>query len=168
MWSGAREHESGGDVGHWERLVSAMRELLEYARPAGVRLSFEPEPGMLVARMDQFDRLREELGDELFGLTLDIGHIHCLEDGEAKAHIQEHRGHLWNVHIEDMRRGVHEHLFFGDGEIRFPPVIDALRKCDYAGPVHVELSRHSHDAVMTAARAFQFLKKTLRDPAFNE
>ncbi|MGW4149959.1 sugar phosphate isomerase/epimerase, partial [Streptomyces albogriseolus] len=28
--------------------------------------------------------------------------------------------------IEDMRRGVHEHLPFGDGEIDFPPVLAAL------------------------------------------
>ena len=28
-----------------------------------------------------------------------------------------------NVQIDDMRRGVHEHLEFGAGEIDFPPVL---------------------------------------------
>ena len=31
--------------------------------------------------------------------------------------------HLVNVQIDDMRRGVHEHLEFGTGEIDFPPVL---------------------------------------------
>jgi sugar phosphate isomerase/epimerase len=65
---------------------------------------------------------------------------------------------LWNVHIEDMRRGVHEHLMFGEGEIDFGPVLRTLEEIGYAGGVHVELSRHSHDAVNTAGRALAFLR----------
>ena len=68
---------------------------------------------------------------------------------------------LWNVHIEDMRRGVHEHLMFGDGEMDFLPILQALKKIDYAGGVHVELSRHSHDAVNTAKRALTFLQSLI-------
>jgi sugar phosphate isomerase/epimerase len=62
------------------------------------------------------------------------------------------------VHIEDMRHGVHDHLMFGEGEIDFPPVLRTLCEMGYEGGVHVELSRHSHDAVETARRAIEFLK----------
>ena len=68
------------------------------------------------------------------------------------------RERLWNVHIEDMRRGVHDHLMFGEGEIDFGPVLRALEEIGYAGGVHVELSRHSHDAVETARQALAFLQ----------
>ena len=34
--------------------------------------------------------------------------------------------YLVHVQIEDMRRGVHEHLEFGEGEIDFAPVLAAL------------------------------------------
>jgi sugar phosphate isomerase/epimerase len=48
---------------------------------------------------------------------------------------------------------------FGEGEIDFAPVMQALN--DVAEnrdlPATVELSRHSHDAVETARRAFEFL-----------
>ena len=64
---------------------------------------------------------------------------------------------LVNVHIEDMRAGVHEHLMFGEGEMEFPPIIAALTQNEYTGGVHVELSRHSHEAPAAAARAFRFL-----------
>ena len=67
---------------------------------------------------------------------------------------------LWNVHIEDMRRGVHDHLMFGEGEIDFGEVMNGLREIGYEGGVHVELSRHSHNAVETARQALQFLSAT--------
>ena len=49
--------------------------------------------------------------------------------------------HLVNVQIDDMRRGVHEHLEFGTGEIDFPPVLRALADAGYTGLVAVELPR---------------------------
>ena len=143
----------------FERLVTGMRELLDHGRRSGVRLSFEPEPGMFIDTMSGFAALERELDDPFFGLTLDVGHVFCQGDGEAAEHIRRWRGMLWNVHIEDMCRGVHEHLMFGEGEMDFPAVLAALRAVGYAGPVHVELSRHSHDAVETARRALDFLKR---------
>ncbi len=69
------------------------------------------------------------------------------------------RDWLWNVHIEDMRRGVHEHLMFGEGDMDFAEVMAALTEIGYSGGVNVELSRHSHDAVETARRAVAFLRR---------
>jgi sugar phosphate isomerase/epimerase len=58
-----------------------------------------------------------------------------------------------------MRRGTHDHLLFGEGEIDFTEVLGALEEIRYTGGVHVELSRHSHDAVATARRALAFLQQ---------
>ena len=126
-----------------------------------MRLAFEPEPGMHIETMCQFDRLHQSINHPLFGLTLDIGHLHCLGDGELEAHLQTHATDLFNVHLEDMRRGIHDHLMFGEGDIDFARVIHAFLAIDYHGPLHVELSRHSHDAVATARRAFEFLSAIL-------
>jgi sugar phosphate isomerase/epimerase len=75
--------------------------------------------------------------------------------------MEEWSERLANVHIEDMRHGVHEHLLFGEGEIEFPPVLAKLREIAYTGGIHVELSRHSHDAVNVARQAYQFLSAQL-------
>ncbi len=48
---------------------------------------------------------------------------------------------------------------FGEGDMNFPPIIEALRNTNYAGPIHVELSRHSHNAVEVARKSFQFLSR---------
>ena len=61
-----------------------------------------------------------------------------------------------------MRRGVHEHLEFGTGEIDFPPVLAALREAGYRGLVAVDLPRHSHDAPAVAARSIEFLRTAAR------
>lgn len=158
IWSGTAE--PGADAGEsFDRLVSGVGTLLDKADAVNVRLAFEPEPGMLIDTMAVCQRLHEAVRHDRFGLTLDIGHVHCLGDGDIVEHIRRWRDVLWNVHIEDMRRGVHEHLMFGDGDVDFVPVFGALRHVAYAGPLHVELSRHSHDAVESARKAFDFLCK---------
>jgi sugar phosphate isomerase/epimerase len=157
FWSGALSEGVSEEVG-LDRLVAGCSEVLEHAMRRNVRLAFEPEPGMFVARMEDFRKLSRRLEHPLFGLTLDVGHIHCLDDGVVPQVLEDWGGRLFNVHIEDMRRGVHEHLIFGDGEIDFPPIMAKLSEIGYAGGVHVELSRHSHDAVQTARRAYQFLR----------
>lgn len=157
LWSGRADKNTRAEVLR-NRLEKELRILLEYAQMRDVRLAFEPEPGMFVETMAQFARLERALDHPLFGLTLDVGHIHCLGDGEAESHIARWHEKLFNVHIEDMNQGVHEHRMFGEGSVSFEPVFDALRACSYAGPVNVELSRHSHDAVVAAKRSLEFLR----------
>jgi len=143
------------------RLVTGCRRLCETANRHGVRLAFEPEPGMLIDTMDRFARLFDAVAHPRFGLTLDVGHLHCQGEFPIETHIERWADVLWNIHIEDMVRGVHDHRMFGEGEMDFPPIFAALNRIGYAGGLHVELSRHSHDAVNTARRALDFLRNQL-------
>jgi L-ribulose-5-phosphate 3-epimerase len=156
FWSG-RASEPTAEAVLMERLVAGCRELTTYATERGVRLAFEPEPGMFIDTMTRFTELHERIGQPFFGLTIDIGHLHCQGELPIGEHLRRWRDRLWNVHIEDMRRGVHDHLMFGEGEIDFGEVLRVLAEIGYEGGVHVELSRHSHDAVETARRSLQFL-----------
>lgn len=163
FWSGTAD-DARDTRQKWIRLADGCQRLCDRAEQAGVRLAFEPEPGMFVDTMSRYETLRALVGPHpLFGLTLDIGHLYCQREVPIADYILRWRDVLWNVHIEDMRRGVHDHLMFGDGEIDFPPVLAALRAAGYAGGVHVELSRHSHDAVETARQALAFLRHAGRD-----
>lgn len=155
FWSGTPDTASSDCMA---RLASACRRLCDEAEARGVPLAFEPEPGMFIDTMDRFSELYQRVDHPRFGLTLDVGHLHCQGELPIGSHIERWKDRLWNVHIEDMRRGVHDHLMFGEGEMDFPPIFDALRRIGYAGGVHVELSRHSHDAVETARRAIDFLR----------
>ncbi|MEU6572507.1 sugar phosphate isomerase/epimerase family protein [Streptomyces sp. NPDC046805] len=143
----------------WQRLAATLAPVLDVAATACVPLAVEPEPGHLLATLADFHRLRHALGGpEPLGLTLDIGHCQCLEPLPPAACVTAAAPWLRHVQIEDMRRGVHEHLPFGDGEIDFPPVLAALSATAYQGLTVVELPRHSHAGPHHAALSLPFLR----------
>lgn len=160
LWSGVLHDEAPADVA-WQRLLQGLGPVLEHAARRQVRVGFEPEPGMFVDTLARFGELDARLRDPRLQLTLDVGHVHCLQEGAWGPLLSTWGSRLVHVHIEDMRRGVHEHLQFGDGEIDFPAVFAALGECGYAGGLYVELSRHSHAAPQAAAHARQFLQPLL-------
>ena len=157
FWSGVR-HSNDTQLA-WQWLLDGCRRVTDYAEQCGVQLAFEPEPGMLVETNEQFGQLAGQISSPRFGLTIDIGHVQCVEEGSIADHLRRWATPLSNVHIEDMRHGVHEHLRFGEGEIDFPPVMAALREIGYTGCVNVELSRHSHMAPEVLRESFEFLSR---------
>jgi sugar phosphate isomerase/epimerase len=164
FWSGTAP-DGQDPAATWDRLVAGCQSVLAAAQAAGVVVGFEPEPGMVVDTLDRFEELRTALGrPDGFGVTLDIGHCRCLEPVPVADCIARVADCLVNVQIDDMRRGVHEHLEFGEGEIEFPPVLRALTESGYPGLVSVELPRHSHAAVRVASESLTFLKKAQESP----
>ncbi|WP_328695062.1 sugar phosphate isomerase/epimerase family protein [Streptomyces sp. NBC_00342] len=147
----------------WDRLTGALAPVIEAAGRAGVPLAIEPEPGHLLSHLSDFHHLRALCGDpEPLGLTLDIGHCQCLETEAPVDCVREAAPWLRHVQIEDMCRGIHEHLPFGDGEIDFPPVLaalDALGDNGYQGLTVVELPRHSHAGPELAQSSIEFLRR---------
>jgi L-ribulose-5-phosphate 3-epimerase len=161
LWSGTAR-DGVGDREAMNRLVTGIIELLAYAADRNVFLGFEPEPGMFIDTLARYSDLLAELDaarveTDLLRLTIDIGHLHCQGELPIAEQIRRWADRLVNVHIEDMRTGVHEHLMFGEGEIDFLPVIAALREINYTGPVNVELTRHAHIGLQTARQAYEFL-----------
>ena len=117
---------------------------------------------MFIDTMDKFAELHARVNHPAFGLTVDVGHLVCNGELPVSKFLAEWKHVLWNVHIEDMRAGVHDHLMFGEGEVDFADVFAGLRAANYTGGVYVELSRHSYDAVNTAREAMEFLTPFLK------
>jgi L-ribulose-5-phosphate 3-epimerase len=163
FWSGVLPSDVDSETG-WRRLVDGCTELADLAERRGVRLGFEPEPGMLVDTIDGYRRLADEVGGpRRLGLTLDIGHCRCLEPESEADCVRRVGSWLATVQIDDMRRGVHEHLPFGEGEVDLPGVLAALREVDYRGLVSVELPRHSHAAPAIAEQSLRALHAAERE-----
>src|SRR5262245_40275149 len=144
----------------WSRLVAGVEAVARRAQACGVRLGFEPEPGMLAERVDDYHALRAAVDTEALGLTLDLGHCVITESEPPEQVVEQIAGSLANVHAEDMRRPVHEHLVFGAGEMCYEPILAALAAAGYRGLVNVELSRDSHRAPEVARAALRYLKTT--------
>jgi sugar phosphate isomerase/epimerase len=161
LWSGVRRDDPPGesnDEAVLERLSESLRVVLRHATDSGVTLGFEPEPGMFIDTLRSFHRLLQWIDAPHLELTLDVGHLWCQGELPIADYIGRWGSRIVNVHIEDMRAGIHEHLMFGEGEMRFPPIIEALALTGYRGALHVELSRHSHEAPTAARKAYDFLK----------
>ncbi|MFL6162029.1 MAG: EboA domain-containing protein [Jatrophihabitantaceae bacterium] len=161
FWSGSVPAGLPAELA-WQRLRAGVAELLPVAERVGVPLGLEPEPGMLVERLDDALRLRAELGDaRLLGITLDVGHCVAVEADDVPSCIRRAAGLLVNVQLDDMRRGVHEHLEFGEGELDLLGCLATLDEIGYAGVAAVELPRHSHAAPVVAQRAIGALRAAL-------
>ena len=107
-------------------LIQACRMLCDFADRHQVALALEPEPGMLVESLSDYDHLKKRVNHPRLGLALDIGHAHLTEPCALVETIRTYSKEIRTIHIEDMRRPVHEHLMFGEGEINFPAVFHAL------------------------------------------
>jgi len=160
FWSGILRDDASEEAA-MERLVEALRPVIEHAEARGVRLAFEPEPGMFIDTFDRFAELDQRINHPLFDLTVDLGHVHCLESEPVAHYIERWGPRIANIHIEDMEKGVHEHLMFGDGTMDFPPIIEALKRVGHQGGLHVELSRHGHMGAEAVKRARDFLAPLL-------
>ena len=158
FWSGKKQ-DTMDDRNAWKWLISGCRELADYAEKSTVPLAFEPEPGMFIENLSQYQTLKKEVGHELFCLTLDVGHAFLTETIPAGECIRTFKDDIKNIHIEDMKKCAHHHLFFGEGEIDFSEIFKALQDISYTGPLNVELSRHSHDAVNVARQSYDYLRK---------
>ncbi|BBO87580.1 sugar phosphate isomerase/epimerase family protein [Desulfosarcina ovata] len=161
FWSGAKPENVEKDLA-WKWLVDGCRQLSNYASDKGMPLGFEPEPGMFIETLTDFKRLKTRVGNSVFQLTLDVGHALITEPISVAECIRQYRADIINIHLEDMKKDRHNHLFFGDGEVDFLSVFQALQEINYSGPVCVELSRHSHQAVETARSAKTFLSEYLQ------
>jgi sugar phosphate isomerase/epimerase len=155
FWAGVPKPGVGPEEARaWLR--DGLMEIVAYAGEQGVVAALEPEPGMVAETVDDYAALARDLP----GLKLALDTGHCLVTGErdpADA-VREFRDRLGTVAIEDMKRGVHVHLPFGEGDMDIASVLDVLDAVAFPGLVCVELSRESHRADLMIPQALQYLK----------
>ncbi|MEO8561218.1 MAG: sugar phosphate isomerase/epimerase family protein [bacterium] len=158
LWSGnlppGVEHDDA-----WRALIDGVRLYCERVAPLGIQVAFEPEPGMLIETLEQWEALSEAVDAPNFGLALDVGHVPCTESITAGEAIRRYGPFIRTVHLDDTRNGVHEHLQIGDGDLDWSDIGRALTEVGFAGIAAVELSRHSHAAPVAAGEAFARLNK---------
>ena len=153
-------------------LVENLRPVVQLADEKDVRLAIEPTPGMLIDSTGRFDRLLHVSKFDDLKLTLDVGQLFCLSEVPVADVLERWRERLINVHLCDVRVGRAEHLAFGEGQIYLPPIFETLQKIDYVFGVHVELDRHSHDAVNVCKQSYSSIQpiyeEVINDAGYKE
>lgn len=157
FWAGVpRPHLDRAEAARW--LDEGVAQLL--ADPSAVPLSFEPEPGMLVETVADYDALAER--HPALRLALDTGHCLVTQDTDPANAVRAYAPRLGTIAVEDMRRGDHTHLPFGQGDMDVPAVLTALHDIQFTGLVCVELSRESPRAHHAIPEAIAYLRQAER------
>ncbi|WP_288586138.1 sugar phosphate isomerase/epimerase family protein [uncultured Methylobacterium sp.] len=139
-------------------LRDGLEQVVAYAAERRVVAALEPEPGMLVETLDDYAAL-DVPG---LNLALDTGHCLVTQEREPAAALHEFADRLGTVAIEDMARGTHIHLPFGEGDMDVPGVLDALEAIRFDRLVCVELSRESHRADRMIPDSLRYLRECRR------
>ena len=161
FWSGVGR-DAADESTNLDRLSTGLDPVLERATKRGVRLGFEPEPGMVIDTLARWTMLRDRLGHpECLGLSVDLGHMECLGEWPLTATLAPLVPHVVNVHVDDMLACRHDHLPLGAGDVDFPPLLALLASGGYDGGLHVELPRQSHRWLDTARESLSFLARHL-------
>lgn len=156
-WSGSGPDDLDPEEG-FDRLADGLARLCAHAAGSGVRVGFEPEPGMAVDTTGQWPHVRAAVGHPALGLALDVGHCLATREGDPARILRRYAADVVVLQVDDHRAGRHEHLMFGEGDVAWPELAAAVRECGYAGPIEVELSRHSSEAPTAARRSRDFLR----------
>jgi len=121
-----------------ERNLQTIREVLLFARQAGVGLMIENLPGSFNS-VRQLSGLLDGIPE--LGLHLDIGHANLLVDHNTSDDILATYGHrLRHVHLHDNKGGSSDlHLPLGTGTVDTGHYVRSLKKCGYEGTITLEV-----------------------------
>lgn len=143
------------DKKDWKTLVDRTKYLVEQAERADVTLAMEFEPGMICGTTQALHRLFEEVGSCRLMANADIGHM-FLCDPDPIASIRSLKGKIAHCHVENMRRGVHQHLTPQIGEMDLKVYFDALKEAGFDGAAALDL--YNGDYEQLAPEAVSYLK----------
>jgi protein FrlC len=152
------------DRGAFSRMADSLEEILVHAeRAPQVRVGLEYEPGFYLGDLASTLRVVRELGHPLLGFNLDIGHAWCVKDDLEKA-IGEAGPRIWNVHVEDIKGRVHEHLIPGRGDLAFPAMFRALERIQYNQFITLELYPYKDRPGEAGEEGLKYFKSLLKKP----
>jgi D-psicose/D-tagatose/L-ribulose 3-epimerase len=119
----------------WDRAVSGIREMAQYAKSKDVKLALETlnrfESDMLNIVSQDLEFIKQT-GMDNVGLHLDTFHMHLEEKNSADA-IRLANKKIYHFHACENDRGVP-----GTGQVHWNEVAKALKDVNYDGPVVIE------------------------------
>ena len=143
FWGGIpKPGVAAADARRW--LVEGVVAVAGYAARNGVVPALEPEPGMIVETVDDWVDVARAAPE--LHLALDLGHLLVTNERTPAEAVAEFADRLGTVAIEDMKRGAHVHLAFGEGDMDVSAALTSLERIGFRKLVCVELSRDSHRA----------------------
>jgi sugar phosphate isomerase/epimerase len=143
-------------VGAYQR----TRLLVEAAEACGVTLANEFEPGFVIGSTMELLRLFKALPSPNLGANLDLGHAFICDPDPLES-IRQLGSKIVHCHVENMPRGVHDHLLPQEGDLDLKTCLEVLAQVGFEGGLALDLYKYDYEAV--APEALQYLHSILPD-----
>lgn len=143
-------------------LIERTAVLTKEAEACGVRLALETEPGFICGTTTDLLDLMDAVDSPALCCNADLGHIFLCDSNPIEA-IATLGKRIIHCHVEDMRRGVHDHLVPGRGDIDLAAYLDALERIDFTGPAALDLYGYDYESVVPEAIGYLHMLGKSRD-----
>ncbi len=146
-------HKRTGDAVEWQRMIERTRALVDVAASYGVVLAQEFEPGFIVGSTADLLRLFDEIPSPHLAANLDLGHVFLCDPAPLDA-IRQIGDKIMHCHVENMARGVHDHLLPTEGDMDLGAYIRTLAEVGFTGGLALDLYKYDYEAIAPAAIAY--------------
>ena len=134
--------------------------ILERAEQLDINVGIECEPGLYIEYVTELCEWIDRTRSKRLGANLDIGHSVVIGESIATV-VNQLRGRIWNMHVEDLPGRKHYHTIPGDGTLDWPELWRAVRATNYDRFATVELYTETADPHRAARRSYEFLTKSI-------
>ena len=153
VFSGARQDKLSDPSTQWEVMARRTRELVTVAEDQGVILAKEPEPDFICGTSAELIRLMDQIDSPTLRCNLDLGHSFLCDPDPMEA-VRTLGEKIVHGHIENLKRGVHNHRVPQDGDMDLAAYIAALKAVGFDGQLALDLYGYDYEAVAPDAAAY--------------
>jgi L-ribulose-5-phosphate 3-epimerase len=147
------------------RFLDAMEQGVRWAGAVGMMLGFEPCDLEFMDSVDSALRVVEAVNSPWLHIFPDMGNL-VAAGHDPVEQLRRAEGHLVAIHIKDTIPGVVRGIPFGEGNVPFAQVFQALAETGFWGPMTVEMwadMDESGDPVAAVASARQLVGRLVDD-----
>lgn len=112
--------------------LKRLQEIVDYAKSLEIKVAFEN-----TKYKGYLDYVIENIANENVGICFDSGHYHVHFDDELD--FDKFKDRILAVHLHDNDQSDDQHLIPFDGTIDWEKIIKELKRCNYNGPITMEL-----------------------------
>ena len=131
----------------WNRTVSGIREVAEYAANYGDRIAIETHIGSLTMSIRDVLRLVEDVNMDNVGILFDYAWVELAGVEFGKEAVRKAAGHIFHVHVKDWKLESRLPLkktscLMGEGTVAWEEVLQELKRIGYTGYVSDEYEKY--------------------------
>lgn len=112
--------------------LSRIKEITEYAKELNVKVAFEN-----TRLTSHLDYVMKNIDSDNVGMCFDTGHFHAFSNDELNFELYKNK--IFAVHLHDNDSSSDQHLLPFDGTIDWKRIMEILNKCNYNGPITLEI-----------------------------